>query len=827
MIHFPRFRSHTSTMAYVDKTPFASQDPKEVSKLLTSLESSVSKGRGKGGAKGRFSCKKSTYTIAGTNNAVVNSWKFQDWDYKRDDLATYARGLFTYQRQDGAHEIAARGYDKFFNVNEVNDTRWRNVESFTRGPYELSVKENGCIIFLSGLENDKLLVCSKHSTGAGQDAAKSHALVGEKWVERHLGAIGRRKENLARELRRRNVTAVAELCDDEFEEHVLAYGPDTAGLYLHGINLNLLDFATYSGSMVHKFADEWGFKKAQYLVKDDIASMQTFLEKCAETGSWEGRDTEGFVIRCQKRSGGTTGEFQDWFFKYKFEEPYLMYRQWREATKAVINGRVPKFKKHEKITQEYLLFARRQLAHNPGLGKMYNQNHGIIKMRDDFLKERGVKGSDILREELEEGGMDPKEITQHVVLVTVASIGCGKTTLAVALSKLFDWGHVQNDNITGNKGRPQKFATQLCNHLAERPVVIADRNNHQRRERQQIFTDVSKVIPEARYVALQYVHNPKPQRLPEIRRVTRPRVLERGDNHQTIRAGSKSQEEIIGIMEGFLQRFEPVDPADNPDNSFDEIIDLDATADSRQNLDTVVTELHRMFPKVLPEVPTPDQLDEAIEAATTTYAPIVKHDLSFQSKHKNKKENDRFGNEKKSSSKVEYFCVRLPRDPFLAAIDSTFATQGTTTAAFYRQLQGARRVQPKFHVTLMHRNSMSERADLWQRLTDLLGQAQAKAPGAADPLLGNCRVRLERVVWDGRVMTAIARLVDPGWETANRVAHVTVGTASDGIKPRESNDLIGRWMQEGCTNMNGITQLEVAGAVELAGEVRAVTPMTR
>ena len=807
---------------YQDKAPLISQNSKEVSKLVTRLEASVSKGRGKG--KSGYSCRKSGYTISGTDSVVVNSWKFQDWDYKRDDLPTYARGLFTYDRKDGTSEIAVRGYEKFFNVDEVNDTRWRNVETFTKGPYELSVKENGCIIFISGLEDGKLLVCSKHSTGAGADAAKSHAIAGEKWVDKHLSTVGRTREELAAELKRRNVTAVAELCDDEFEEHVLAYDEKTAGLYLHGMNLNLPEFATYSGSMVHKFADEWGFKKAHYLVKEDIASMKSFLEECAETGSWAGRDTEGFVIRCQKRSGGTTGDYQDWFFKYKFDEPYLMYRQWREATKAVIAGRMPRFKKHEKITQEYLLFARRQLARDPELGKRYNQNHGIIKMRDDFLQERGLKGSEIVRQELEEGGPSAKEVTSNVILVTVASIGCGKTTLAVALAKLFDWGHVQNDDITGNKGRPQRFAVQLCNLLAERPVVIADRNNHQRRERAQIFQDVGRVVPDARYVALHYVHDPKPKLLPEIRRVTRARVLDRGDNHQTIHAGSKSEGEIIGIMDGFLNRFEPVDPSDDPDNQYDEIIRLDPTAETRQNLDTVVTELHRAFPKLLPDVPSADQLDEAIEAATTTYAPLVKHDLSFKSK--NKRDPPKAEN-KKGNNKVEYFCVRVPGPSFLAALDETFKDESAATAAFYRRLQGARRVQAKFHVTLMHWNSTNEHPALWAKLSNLFIDAQAQDHADPDPKLGACRVQLDCVIWDGRVMCVVARLLDGGWETANRTAHITVGTADNSIKPKESNDLIAKWSREGAGGSSGIGELPIRDNVVLTGEVKAVTPTTR
>ena len=57
--------------------------------------------------------------------------------------------------------------DKFFNTNEVRETAWDFIQERTKGPYELSLKENGCIIFISSLEDGTLLVCSKHSTGDG------------------------------------------------------------------------------------------------------------------------------------------------------------------------------------------------------------------------------------------------------------------------------------------------------------------------------------------------------------------------------------------------------------------------------------------------------------------------------------------------------------------------------------------------------------------------------------------------------------------------------------------------------------------------------------
>ena len=798
--------------------------------MLKALQACTKKS---GAGKKALSSKKTTFEISDAKGFSVDSWRFQEWDYKRRDLPTYARGLFTYNKKDGTAEIATRGYDKFFNVGEVHETQWDNVAERTKGPYELSVKENGCIIFISGLEGDRLLVCSKHSTGPRSDADTSHAVAGERWVEKQLKEMGKTKTDLARELRKRNVTAVAELCDDSFEEHVLAYDEKSAGLYLHGVNLNLPEFATYPGELVHAFADLWGFKKAEYVMKDDLDTVKTFLDGCAETGSWNGRDTEGFVIRCRRKEHHDKTNYQDWFFKYKFEEPYLMYRQWREATKAVIAGRAPRFKKHKAITEDYLLYARRQLAKNAKLAAEYNKNHGIIAMRDGFLQERGLKGSDIIRQE--ESGDNPTAtgVSRNVVLVPVASIGCGKTTVAVALTKLFEWGHVQNDNITGKQNRPKQFVNQITISLATHPVIIADRNNHQKRERKQLIDDVSSVVPDARFIALHYIHDPKPQMLPSIRKITQKRVLERGDNHQTIQANSKGPKAIIDIMEGFLSRFEPLNPNSSPDDGFDEIISLDVAAESRENLETVVNALHAYSSQLVHEVPDSNDLDLAIDAALNDYQVDIKHDLSFKSK-KSQGQSQKNGPAQANGSAqpkppkaptLEFFCVSLPTNEVRNTVDKAFGTQSPETSKFYRQLQGNRRLQATFHVTLMHRNTVSQDPDLWSYLSSLHASAQSSEQPSDN--IGECCVRLERIVWDERVMCVVARLVDEGWKSVNVVAHVTMGTAAPNIKPKESNDLLEKWLEVGSGGDTGIGELLVEGSVVLKGDVKAVMQQPR
>lgn len=809
------------------------QDSHASRMLIQSLEAAKAGGR-KSKHKG-FSCKKSTFTVGGSN-ITVDSWKFNDWDYKRSDLPTYARGLFTAKRSDGTPEIVIRGYDKFFNVDEVRQTEWRNIERDTTGPYELSVKENGCIIFISGLEDGTLLVCSKHSTGARQDVSQSHAVVGEKWIDQHLGSVGKTRKDLAMTLRAMNATAVGELCDDEFEEHVLAYPPELAGLYLHGINFNLPEFATLSGPEVHQFADTWGFKKAEYQMIKTLDQVKSFLSHCAETGSWNGRDTEGFVVRCKlKDSSGQP--VVDWFFKYKFEEPYLMYRQWRECTKQVIAGKPPRFKKHKKITEEYLLYARRRLAANPKLGKEYNQNHGIINMRDGFLAEKGKKGSDIIAEEMEEEANSSE--TSNIVLVPIATIGCGKTTVATALVRLFDFGHVQNDNIQGKGNRAARFTLGVTTAMAAHKAVIADRNNHQERERQQIIDDVSKVVPNARFVALHYVHEPKGMMLDKIREVTRSRVLERGDNHQTIHAGSKSRAEIVGIMEGFLSRFQGCDPSHDPDAAFDEVIDLDVAASSLENLETVITRLYNSYPGLFTEeMPTNQDMEDAISGAMNdVVSQDHMHDLSFAKKDKGQKQangtKQQIITEPRQASpddlikRLEYFGINLSATNINSILSSLFAGSSAEEKRFYKQLKGQNRIQAAFHVTLIHRASAQSNPQVWQHYTDLYRDVLVKSNNSTEqaPSLGQARLRLERVLWDERIMAILVRILPSSngssWECANAYPHITIGTAGDGIKPKESNDMIQHWLSSDDAAAQ-IHSKDVPGMTEIEGAVKPV-----
>lgn len=170
--------------------------------------------------------KKSPKLVKSTESAVpgcedvhVRSWKMNEFKYYDipSPFPTLARGLFTTDidpstTPDGAvkHKIVIRGYDKFFNINEVPWTSWDALRAHTCAPYTLSLKSNGCIIFIAAITPSKLIVTSKHSVGSG-DETVSHAMMGRKWLRKYLDAKGRTEEDLAGVLWKNRWTAISEV----------------------------------------------------------------------------------------------------------------------------------------------------------------------------------------------------------------------------------------------------------------------------------------------------------------------------------------------------------------------------------------------------------------------------------------------------------------------------------------------------------------------------------------------------------------------------------------------------------------------------------------
>lgn len=93
---------------------------------------------------------------------------------------------------------------------------------------------------------------------------------GEQWLDIHLERSGKTRKQLAQFLSEHNVTAVFELTDDDFEEHVLEYPPERRGLHLHGVNFNTIEFRTWPADAIHRFSEQFGFVKVGVIIKNSL-----------------------------------------------------------------------------------------------------------------------------------------------------------------------------------------------------------------------------------------------------------------------------------------------------------------------------------------------------------------------------------------------------------------------------------------------------------------------------------------------------------------------------------------------------------------------------
>ncbi|KAG0358729.1 hypothetical protein BG005_001916 [Podila minutissima] len=781
---------------------------------------------------------------------AVTSWKMNEFEFSSGLLPTLARGLFTYEDiatpapvhkppvavpeaaidetapilesgalAKGTHRILIRGYDKFFNIGEVEKTELTWLANKTEGPYEVTLKENGCIIFMAGLPpqlagpEGGCIVSSKHFLGsldhafsAATEAEKgnlpevSHSMKGREWLEKSLSAKGKTMQEFGRWLYDNNLTAVAELCDDSFEEHVLEYPADKAGLYLHGLNRNTADFQTMPSSQVQQVAKEWGLWPTDYVTFNTQKEVMDFADKVRNAGEYDNRAVEGFVVRCKvKNTGG-----QIHFFKIKYDEPYLMYREWREVTKSIWGQKVRREKEEAlaaarnkgkgattsttdknkdseepkrlrmryPLTKSYVEFILPLMKNKPELFAHYNKNQGIIAIRDMFLKqwnakthveqEKALTASHTSATVASAGAV---EDFQRTVIIPIATIGCGKTTVSVALAKLFGWAHVSSDDFQHLRKNPgQKFTNEVVNQLKKHTVVIADRNNHEYLHRERIMNCVREQFPKTRFVALYWSHDELP--IAQIREMQIDRVKKRGNNHQNLTPEFCPDFEFV--IQKFLKGFVPLNPFVEPDSQFSVVVETKVGEDSLKTVEKVVKEF------AIPTlgaggvgnhaIPTDKEIAEAVRYAREDWKPkrvltgeaeqFFKQKQASVTEVKTPEEAVAAAAKAKKAKEPKYFGVLLESGAVQKFLNEQFDIETTTTnnnnnntssTSKVDHITGPKtdkqwiqlrdqllewkdenRIGPSQHVTVVHTSARNdpwvvraEKAErLWQQYTD-------------------------------------------------------------------------------------------------------------
>ncbi|KAI0228795.1 tRNA ligase [Massospora cicadina] len=467
-------------------------------------------------------------------------------------------------------------------VGELATTQWDTLASETDGPYDVTVKENGCIIFISHHPTHGLLVASKHSLGDLEPNVASHQRMGEVWLDRHLAKRACGREALERFVRHFNVTLVFELCDDEFEEHVLPYPEGSRGLYLHGVNHNAIHFASWPSEVVQLVAEQFGFFKVANFPQPTLAHVRRFYEACG--GSLEGRAIEGFVV--------------------KYDHPYLLFREWREITRCLLNANarglaqpVLALRNAHPLTHQYVAWVQEKLTTHPTLFSSYLQGRGIVHTRNLFFADTQLTPSD------HPAPINPVVTGDRLLLVPVATIGCGKTILGTTLARLINCVPIQQDDFK----RAGSFYAAILAQMEATGVVYADRNNHTSALREALTSAALSKFPSAAIVAIEFDVNSAPDAFD----ITYRNVLKRGAHHPTLTPGNTP--ELERIMGRFLKDFEPVDANLYPgDGNFTHHLRLPV---GEPLAELLLTKILPGLPIGLPKQPSPTDIQAALEAS--------------------------------------------------------------------------------------------------------------------------------------------------------------------------------------------------------------------
>jgi tRNA ligase len=332
-------------------------------------------------------------------------------------------------------------------------------------------------------------------------------------------------------------------------------------------------------------------------------------------------------------------------------------------------------------------------------------------------------------------------------------------------------------------------------------INISFRNNHLRIHRQSLRDATKNEDPPVRLLALNWSLDKPPA---AVHRICCDRILERGDNHQTLRADatSKAHEEVIWM---FMNTTEELTPSE-----VDEVIDMELEEDLEATVRRAVAGCVRILGL---EQPSDEKIAEAL-AVAQGYAPATK-------------KPDEPKDKKKAKAPPRYYGL-LPEVDLLALLDARMSQPDADGGPriFWEKLKADKRYAVRPHVTIVHKKAMETERVLWTRCEEVAGL----------PLPPVFKGRLGSVLCNGRAMAVTvedlaleagvggdgkegeAFLENLPREVRNRL-HITVGTKEPKIEPVEAKDMVEAWRAKGADG--GIMELKL-DPVEVRGRVKGL-----
>lgn len=300
-------------------------------------------------------CKEIRETVLGNDISSFNFTRDAFYDKIWNELTCKARGLFINTKTG---KVVARGYEKFFNVNERRETELEHLlVKFKGKDITLYKKENGFLGIMSWV-NDELFLASKSSTNG--DFAEYFRTI---YANSNIN-----KEELEKYLKENDVSLTFEVIDVVHDPHIIEY--DKSKIVLLDIIHNDFEFKKEPYEKVLELAEKINCEcKSVYTKFDNVREFHKWYLANTDEDNMSHTDIEGVVIECE---GIMT--------KLKFPY-YCFWKQMRGLKEKVLK------------------------RHNVKLSSLYNATANYffywLKQQDEEILEKDII---TLRKKFEEGG---------------------------------------------------------------------------------------------------------------------------------------------------------------------------------------------------------------------------------------------------------------------------------------------------------------------------------------------------------------------------------------------------------------------------------------
>ena len=283
-------------------------------------------------------------------NFTRNAFFSKHWD----EITTTARGLFV---DTNTGKIVARGYKKFFNINEKRETELEHLlVKFKDQKITLYKKENGFLGIMSWV-NDEMFLASK-STNQGEFAGYFKTLYEQSDID---------KIKVEKYLKENDVTLVWEVIDIENDPHIIEY--PKSKIVLLDIIHNQYEFKRELYEKVVELAKEIGCEcKTIYKEFDNVREFHHWYIANTDEEDLSKTDIEGVVVEC--------GNIMT---KLKFPY-YNFWKLMRKTKEQVARGSGVKLSKMYNATANYFLHWLKEQTKEV-------QQQDIITLRKKFEEE--------------------------------------------------------------------------------------------------------------------------------------------------------------------------------------------------------------------------------------------------------------------------------------------------------------------------------------------------------------------------------------------------------------------------------------------------------